>query len=60
MNAAEIKAGQSEGSLNTLVRWKNDSPLVVEAIQKLLTDGSSIDVRVRYFLLRKLLPRIML
>jgi hypothetical protein len=60
MNAAEIKAGESEGSHNTLVRWKNDSPLVVEAIQKLLTDGSSIDVRVRYFLLRTLLPRTML
>ncbi len=47
----ELKDGPSEGSVvNTLVRWRSESPLVVEAIQKLLTDGSSIDVRVRYFL----------
>jgi len=32
---------------STLVRWRNDSPQIVEAIQKLLTDGTSIDVRVR-------------
>ncbi len=31
----------------TLVSWRNESPQVVEAIQKLLTDGTAIDVRVR-------------
>jgi hypothetical protein len=32
----------------TTVRWKNESPQIVEAIQRLLTEGTSIDVRVRY------------
>jgi hypothetical protein len=37
-----------DSQVNTLVKWRNESPLVVEAIQKLLTNGGSVDVRVRY------------
>ena len=29
------------------LRWRNKSPQLVEAVQRLLTDGTVIDVRVR-------------
>ena len=29
------------------MRWRNKSPQLVEAVQRLLTDGTVIDVRVR-------------
>ena len=32
---------------SSLVRWRNKSPQLVEAVQRLLTDGTVIDVRVR-------------